>query len=124
MDSRSIKRITIFSGHYGSGKTNVAVNYALWLKKEYEKVYLEKIEEYADAVKEGTMTEAQAEEKAVAAATTSAKNMSMQGGYWLWDFGYDCYMPINITIKNFRSEASDLYLFPAFVNEIFIYNYK
>ena len=32
MDSRSIKRITIFSGHYGSGKTNVAVNYALWLK--------------------------------------------------------------------------------------------
>ena len=32
MDSRSVKRITIFSGHYGSGKTNVAVNYALWLK--------------------------------------------------------------------------------------------
>lgn len=34
MDSRSIKRITIFSGHYGSGKTNVAVNYALWLKEQ------------------------------------------------------------------------------------------
>ncbi len=34
MDSRSIKRITIFSGHYGSGKTNVAVNYALWLKNQ------------------------------------------------------------------------------------------
>ena len=34
MDSRSIKRITIFSGHYGSGKTNVAVNYALWLKSQ------------------------------------------------------------------------------------------
>lgn len=34
MDSRSIKRITIFSGHYGSGKTNVAVNYALWLKAQ------------------------------------------------------------------------------------------
>ena len=33
MDSRGIKRITIFSGHYGSGKTNVAVNYALWLKE-------------------------------------------------------------------------------------------
>lgn len=33
MDSRGIKRITVFSGHYGSGKTNVAVNYALWLKK-------------------------------------------------------------------------------------------
>ncbi len=33
MDSRGIKRITIFSGHYGSGKTNVAVNYALWLRE-------------------------------------------------------------------------------------------
>ncbi|MCR5150005.1 MAG: hypothetical protein K6B52_02120, partial [Clostridiales bacterium] len=26
------KRITIFCGHYGSGKTNIAVNYALWLR--------------------------------------------------------------------------------------------
>ncbi len=26
------KRITLFCGHYGSGKTNIAVNYALWLK--------------------------------------------------------------------------------------------
>ena len=34
MDSRGIKRITIFSGHYGSGKTNIAVNYALWLKEQ------------------------------------------------------------------------------------------
>ena len=38
MDSRGIKRITVFSGHYGSGKTNVAVNYALWLKKHKSKV--------------------------------------------------------------------------------------
>ncbi len=28
------KRISVFSGHYGSGKTNVAVNYAVMLKKE------------------------------------------------------------------------------------------
>ncbi len=28
-----IKRVTLFAGHYGSGKTNVAVNYALKLKK-------------------------------------------------------------------------------------------
>ena len=28
------KRITLFAGHYGSGKTNIAVNYALHLKKE------------------------------------------------------------------------------------------
>ena len=32
------KRITLFCGHYGSGKTNVAVNYALWLKKRHERV--------------------------------------------------------------------------------------
>lgn len=27
------KRVTLFAGHYGSGKTNIAVNYALALKK-------------------------------------------------------------------------------------------
>ena len=29
-----MKRITVFSGHYGSGKTNLAVNYAFMLEKE------------------------------------------------------------------------------------------
>ncbi len=28
------KRVTLFSGHYGSGKTNIAVNYALHLAEE------------------------------------------------------------------------------------------
>lgn len=28
------KRITLFAGHYGSGKTNAAINYALALRKE------------------------------------------------------------------------------------------
>lgn len=32
------KRITILSGHYGSGKTNIAVNFALDLKKANDKV--------------------------------------------------------------------------------------
>lgn len=32
------KRITILSGHYGSGKTNVAVNLATELRKNYDKV--------------------------------------------------------------------------------------
>ena len=32
------KRLTLFAGHYGSGKTNIAVNYALALAKEYPKV--------------------------------------------------------------------------------------
>lgn len=33
-----LKRLTIFAGHYGSGKTNIAVNYALRLAKENKKV--------------------------------------------------------------------------------------
>lgn len=32
------KRITIFCGHYGSGKTNIAVNYAFYLKDQGKKV--------------------------------------------------------------------------------------
>lgn len=33
MSMRRIKRITLFAGHYGSGKTNIAVNYAEYLKR-------------------------------------------------------------------------------------------
>lgn len=33
MDNGNLKRITIFAGHYGSGKTNAAVNYALKLSE-------------------------------------------------------------------------------------------
>lgn len=33
-----MKRITLFAGHYGSGKTNIAVNYALWLKSQGKEV--------------------------------------------------------------------------------------
>ena len=32
------KRLTLFSGHYGSGKTNIAVNYAMLLADEGKKV--------------------------------------------------------------------------------------
>ncbi len=38
------KRITLLSGHYGSGKTNIAVNLALALKKEREKVVIADID--------------------------------------------------------------------------------
>jgi MinD-like ATPase involved in chromosome partitioning or flagellar assembly len=34
------KRVTLFAGHYGSGKTNIAVNYAFWLKENNEKVII------------------------------------------------------------------------------------
>lgn len=35
MDSKALdyKRVTVFAGHYGSGKTNIAVNYALNIRK-------------------------------------------------------------------------------------------
>ncbi|QSX08558.1 hypothetical protein J0B03_00235 [Alkalibacter rhizosphaerae] len=33
-------RITIFAGHYGSGKSNIAVNYALYLRKQFKKKVL------------------------------------------------------------------------------------
>ena len=32
------KRVTLFAGHYGSGKTNIAVNYAIHLANEGKKV--------------------------------------------------------------------------------------
>ena len=32
------KRLTLFAGHYGSGKTNIAVNYAIAMAKEKNKV--------------------------------------------------------------------------------------
>lgn len=35
---KDFKRITLLCGHYGSGKTNVAVNMALMLKKQRDKV--------------------------------------------------------------------------------------
>ena len=38
MDSRGLKRVSIFAGHYGSGKTNIAVNYALSASKSGNKV--------------------------------------------------------------------------------------
>lgn len=31
------KRVTLFAGHYGSGKTNIAVNYALYLARQGHK---------------------------------------------------------------------------------------
>lgn len=33
MAERSYKRVTLFAGHYGSGKTNIAVNYAVAIKR-------------------------------------------------------------------------------------------
>lgn len=35
-----MKRVTLFCGHYGSGKSNIAVNYAFRLREKYDKVAL------------------------------------------------------------------------------------
>ncbi len=35
-----MKRVTLFAGHYGSGKTNIAVNYALYLKEQGKDVII------------------------------------------------------------------------------------
>ena len=40
----NFKRITLLSGHYGSGKTNIAVNLAFLLKKENERVAIADID--------------------------------------------------------------------------------
>ena len=34
------KRVTLLAGHYGSGKTNIAVNLALALRKQYDRVLI------------------------------------------------------------------------------------
>ena len=34
----NIKRVTLFAGHYGSGKTNIAVNWAKYLKSQNKSV--------------------------------------------------------------------------------------
>lgn len=34
------RRVTLFAGHYGSGKTNIAVNYAIKMRSEKEKVVI------------------------------------------------------------------------------------
>ena len=34
------KRITLFAGHYGSGKTNIALNYALNMKRDGKSVVI------------------------------------------------------------------------------------
>ena len=34
------KRVTLFAGHYGSGKTNIAVNYAIKMKREGKDVVI------------------------------------------------------------------------------------
>ena len=54
------KRITLFAGHYGSGKTNIAVNYALYLKQAGKDVVIADLDivnpyfRTRDSIKEST----------------------------------------------------------------------
>ena len=45
------------------------------------------------------------------------------GGYWLWDFGYTCYMPVNVTIDNFKSLSANTYVFNDLPDIIFEQTY-
>ena len=40
----NFKRVTLLSGHYGSGKTNIAVNLAFAMKKQFDKVSIADID--------------------------------------------------------------------------------
>ena len=47
-----------------------------------------------------------------------------QGAYWLWYFGYECYMPRNIVIDNFTYGCAEMYVFDSGLpDEIFEPNY-
>ena len=41
------------------------------------------------------------------------------GAYWLWDFGYTCYMPQNITIENFTYGCRQMSIFDELPDIIF-----
>ncbi len=47
----------------------------------------------------------------------TAENNS--GAYWLWDFGYKCYMPRHITIENFQYGCNQMCIFDELPNIIF-----
>ena len=64
-----MKRVTIFSGHYGSGKTNIAVNYALKLAAEGKKTSL------ADAGLEAEVTKALANQAYTGSAIEPLKDI-------------------------------------------------
>ena len=59
------KRLTLFAGHYGSGKTNIAVNYAIALAKEGKPVCIADL----DIVNPYFRTKDSAEELAAAGVT-------------------------------------------------------
>ena len=42
------KRIVLLAGHYGSGKTNIAVNLAFSLKKSRERVAVADLKKYLE----------------------------------------------------------------------------
>jgi hypothetical protein len=51
----------------------------------------------------------------------NASNTS--GAYWLWNFGYTCYMPTSVTVDNLSYKCKKVYLFNNLVNDIFVKNY-
>ena len=48
-----MKRVTLFCGHYGSGKTNIAVNYALFLRRKGLEVTIADLSDTLSALRQG-----------------------------------------------------------------------
>ncbi len=46
-----------------------------------------------------------------------------KGAYWLWNFGYTCYMPREVTVDNLKYSPDKVYLFNDLPNDIFVQNY-
>ena len=41
------------------------------------------------------------------------------GAFWLWNFGYECHMPLTMTIDNFRSEANVVAIYNSLPDIVF-----
>ena len=74
------KRITIFAGHYGSGKTNIAVNFAFQLKRTKEKVAIDSVCGHGGFFKAPIVGQS-AMSAAVGAPVTVMSNAG-EGGAW------------------------------------------
>lgn len=46
------------------------------------------------------------------------------GAYWLWDFGFESYMPRNIVIDNFKYNCEQMFVFTALPDIIFTKTYE
>ncbi|MBE6536559.1 MAG: hypothetical protein E7673_01260 [Ruminococcaceae bacterium] len=71
----------------------------------------------------GAYTDAYIISSGFATSNSGYSTADYSGGYWLWDFGYTCYMPANVTIDNFTHLSKNMYVFNNLPNTIFVKTY-